>query len=485
MSTGPAWFPRGGSPTVCASTHPAPLLAAILLALACLPGCRSAGDGFFNIRNVYGRHGKIANGYATRDPFAPLEGQADFDKAQALFEAGQYADAEKAFKKVARKYKDKPIEEEAMFMIAESKYMQKEYPSAQDAYGELMKKYTATRHTEASTRRLYSIARYWLKSPPSPSEIELVQYNEGRLNTPEGDKEIPVPKQVAVAPNFTDKTRPFFDTHGRALQALTAVWLNDPTGPIADDALLMAATYHMRKKDYKEADHYFNILREEYPQSEHVQTAYVVGQRVKLLAYQGADYDGKALEDARKLTGSTLKLFPEVEQRQRLEADLAKMNSAAIDRDWKRVELYLRKRQYESAAVYCVLIMKRAPDSEYAVKAYQTMVKLGPERTGEAWNRMPRPSQPVPPRSPDDRRQEGIDVNAEPYDGLPPEDFPEDEMPRDEMPQDDPVELPDAPPSPGRIAPPDFTRSRPPVPAPVQRAAATAPGRARLSGDEP
>lgn len=456
----------------------------LLLPVLFASGCRSTGDGFFNVRNIYGRHGKIANGYATRDPFAPLEGQGDFDKAQALFEQGEYANAEKAFKKVAKKYKDKPIEEEAMFMIAESKYMQKEYPSAQDAYGELMKKYTATRHTEASTRRLYSIARYWLGSPPSPSEIELAQYNEGRLNTPEGDKEIPVPRQVAVVPNFTDSTRPFFDTHGRALQALTAVWLNDPTGPIADDALLMAATYHMRRKDYKEADHYFNILREEYPQSEHVQTAYVVGQRVKLLAYQGADYDGKALEDARKLTGSTLKLFPEAEQKQRLESDLSKMNSEAVARDWKRVELYLRKRQYESAAVYCVLIMNRAPNSEFAVKAYQTMVKIGPERAGDSWNRMPRPAQSVPPRQPNETfddgpaTQDGIDVDS----------LPADEPDDGEMaPDADPVEVPEDrfdPPSPGRGPSSDFTQSRS-EPAPVEKASGTAPGRARLSGDEP
>jgi outer membrane protein assembly factor BamD (BamD/ComL family) len=458
----------------------------VLFALVCLAGCKSSGDGFFNVRNIYGRHGKIANGYATRDPFAPLEGQADFDKAQALFDAEKYDESEKAFKTVAKKYKDKPIEEEAMFMIAESKYMRKEYPSAQDAYGELMKKYTATRHTEASTRRLYSIARYWLGSPPSPSQIELVQYNEGRLNTPEGDKDIPVPRQVAIAPNFTDSTRPFFDTHGRAMQALTAVWLNDPTGPIADDALLMAATYHMRKKDFKEADHYFNILREEYPQSEHVQTAYVVGQRVKLLAYQGADYDGKALEDARKLTGSTLKLFPDVEQTKQLESDLAKMNAAAVARDWKRVELYLRKRHYESAATYCVLIMNRAPDSEYAVKAHQTMVKMGPDKAGEAWNRMPRPSQSVPSRGPRDTfdetpsSQDGIDVDREPIDRSD-----EGEM-TPEPSADDPVEVPEeAPerPSPGRIAP-DFTRSRRPAPPEVEKASATEPGRARLREED-
>lgn len=372
--------------------------AVVLLPLV-VAGCRSGGD-FLNvdIRKLYSRSGTVAAAYATRDPFAPLEGQEDFDKAQALYTAGKFSDAEKAFKKVKKKYKDKPIEEEAMYMYAESLYKQQKYPNAQDAYGELMKKYTATRHTEKSTQRLYAIAQHWLGNPPTSTEIELAQYSEGTLNTAEGDKDIPVPRNVAIAPNFTDKTRPFFDTHGRALQALTAVWLNDPTGPLADDALMTAATYHMRRKDYKEADHFFNILREEYPQSEHVETAYVVGQRVKLLAYQGSKYDGKALEDARKLTGSTLKLFPDIRQRQRLAGDLDEMNSKAVERDWDRVEFYMRKRAYSAAAVYCAIILRQHPESGYAERARETLLKIGPDKAGEAWNALPRPSMPVQDR---------------------------------------------------------------------------------------
>ncbi len=364
-------------------------------------GCKSTGD-FLNVdvTKLYSRSGKVAAAYATRDPFAPLEGQAEFDKARALYEADKFADAEKAFKKVKKKYKDKPIEEEAMYMYAESLYAQKKYPNAQDAYGELMKKYTATRYTEKSTQRLYAIAQYWLGNPPTSSEIELAQYSEGTLNTPEGDKEIPVPRNVAIAPNFTDKSKPFFDTHGRALQALTAVWLNDPTGPLADDALLTAATYHLRRKDYKEADHFFNILREEYPQSEHVETSYVVGQRVKLLAYQGAQYDGKALDDARKLTGSTLKLFPDIRQRQRLAGDLDEMNTKAVERDWARVEFYMRKRAYSAAATYCALILRQHPESGYAERARETLLKIGPEKAGDAWNALPRPSMSARDRLP-------------------------------------------------------------------------------------
>jgi outer membrane protein assembly factor BamD (BamD/ComL family) len=338
-------------------------------------------------------------------------------------------------------------------MYAESLYAQKKYPNAQDAYGELMKKYTATRYTEKSTQRLYAIAQYWLGNPPTSSEIELAQYSEGTLNTPEGDKEIPVPRNVAIAPNFTDKSKPFFDTHGRALQALTAVWLNDPTGPLADDALLTAATYHLRRKDYTEADHFFNILREEYPQSEHVETSYVVGQRVKLLAYQGAKYDGKALDDARKLTGSTLKLFPDIRQRQRLAGDLDEMNTKTVERDWTRVELYMRKRAYSAAATYCALILRQYPESGYAERARGTLLKIGPEKAGEAWNALPRPSMSARDRLPS---VPGTDESRD-----------DEPSPGDDEATEDPIEVDEDPVPPPRPAAPARRTSpvrRPPPP---------------------
>src|SRR5690606_10634147 len=127
---------------------------------------------------------------------------------------------------------------------------------------------------------------------------------------PSGEQSNDPTRKVPILPNFHDRKRPVFDTNGRALQALKSVWLKDPTGPLADDALMLAASHYVRKGDYIEADHHYTLLREQFPKSPHLQTAFVVGSHVKLMSYQGAPYDGKNLDDAESLKESTLRLFP-------------------------------------------------------------------------------------------------------------------------------------------------------------------------------
>lgn len=328
---------------------------------------------------------------------APLEGLEEMEKAKALFEAEEYSDAEKAFKKLARKYKDKPIEEEAMYYVGESQYQQERYPAAQDSFDELLKKYTSSRYLEQTTRRMFSIATKWLKSPKSASEIELAQYTEEGFDESGKHVAAVLPKsEFPLKPNFTDRTRPFFDTPGRALQALHSIWLHDPTGPLADDSLMIAATHHMRQKDYREADRYFSIIREEYPQSEHAASAHILGLHAKMMTYQGALYDGQQLQDARKLATSTLRLFPEVPQRKQLAKELRTIEHQAVARDWEMVEYWLRRKKPGSAAIYCEIIIHDHPSSPYAQMARDTMKTLGPQYAGLMSKPAPRPDAPAP-----------------------------------------------------------------------------------------
>lgn len=350
-----------------------------VLAVCALGGCQSTRD-LLSTKNIYGPTGRKAQQELNASRVGPLEGQDEFDAAKKLFDDQQLDKCSKVCKKLKKKYKDKPIEEDIMFLYAECDFNRSRYPDAQDHYDELLKKYSSTRYLEQSTRRLFSIANKWLLLPKKASEVELASYTEtGELPLKRGEKSPHNPNRWALVPNLTDHTRPTFDTDGRAIQCLTSVWLHDPTGPLADDALMMSATYHLRKHDYQEADRVFGIIREEYPRSEHNQAAYVLGCHAKRMAYQGARYDGKQLEEARKLTESTVRLFPEIPQRQRLISDMRTMDKQRAERDWAKVELYMKKKKPKSAAVYCEVIIQSYPRSEYAERARILLAKLGPE----------------------------------------------------------------------------------------------------------
>lgn len=386
---------------------------ALLVAGAVLPaGCTSSllekKEDIKNIFGPIGRKARQAVEVAERDPDAPVEGLPEFEAAKKLYDAQEYTAAQKAFHKVAKKYKDKPIEEEALFMVAESYFKMQHFPDAQDGYDELFKKYPSTRYLEESTKRLFSIALYWLDSPKPASEIELAHFSE---ESPERKLEdIPearVPYSFPLTPNLLDKSRPLFDTPGRALQALRSVWINDPTGPLADDALMICATHHLRKRDYQEADHLFSTIREQYPEGDHASAAYVLGQHASYNSYQGSRYDSKQLEEARKLTDSVLRLYPDLPQQKKLKGDLTRMDDEKAERDWVRVQFYLKRGEKDSAAVMAEFLLKDYPDSSRAKEARSLLLELGPDYAqGILTKPIPKP-QAVPYENPDEPPADG------------------------------------------------------------------------------
>jgi len=345
-------------------------------------GCKTASYAS-DIKGIMGPAGRKAHHalaeHQRDNQLQPIEGQGDFDKAKKIYDEKNYVEAEKKFKSIAKKYKDKPIEEDAMFMLAECRFQQERYPAAQDAYDELMKKYTSSRYLEQSTRRMWKIALLWLGKDQQQTDVQLASYSEKDPDSATQVKGPDAPSTFPLKPNFFDRSRPAFDTHGRALQALHSIWLRDPTGPLADDALMLTATEHLRAGDNREADRFFTIIREEYPQSPYSQPAYVFGSKVKQAAYQGAKYDGRQLEEAKKLTQSTVRLFPESPHRTKLMEELGRISLQTAERDWEKVQFYMRKGRKDSAAVYCELIIESYPRSPYAALAKEQLRDLGPK----------------------------------------------------------------------------------------------------------
>ncbi|MFP6765251.1 MAG: tetratricopeptide repeat protein, partial [Planctomycetaceae bacterium] len=203
-------------------------------------------------------------------------------RAQLLYENGDYAGASELFAVTAKERNPKrfklfsarrdnqrpvydPIREEAVFYLAESQFMQDHLVKAQEYYQVLVKEFPQSRYLDESTRRLFDIAQRWLgvEGFATSGEIEQVSFDgtQGKaLSTLK-----PARKRFGWLPNFTNPSRPVLDTSGRAVQALKTIWLNDPTGPLADDALMLAATHHLRAGKYRESARLLKILREEFP----------------------------------------------------------------------------------------------------------------------------------------------------------------------------------------------------------------------------
>ena len=94
------------------------------------------------------------------------------------------------------------------------------------------------------------------------------------------------------------------------------------------------------------------------------------------MSYQGAGYDDKQLEDAHQLKASTLRLFPNLPEKERLKAELERIEEARAQRLWELVQLYGRKEKPKAQIIYAEELLETYPKSSYAPKAREVLEKL-------------------------------------------------------------------------------------------------------------
>lgn len=387
-STVSATLPRAGWLIVISRVA---VLAACLL---CTTGCRSLrpsdGEGIFaksdlmsvdKIRGPLERAFREEEDSLTRGEKFSAAGRRQVEVARQQFENREYSKALVSYNKIAKKYEESSIGEEAWFRIGECHYAMREYPKAQDAYDKLFEDYPSTKHVANASRRLFAIAQAWLEVSDPETHEQIKTVSDSKVieeGTSTAQATSGVTARYGLLPNFFDGTRPLFDTKGRARNALKSIWLNDPTGPLADDALMLTASYYLRQGNHVEADRYFQILREEYPDSPHVEKAFVLGAHVKQLSYQGPYYDGTTLVAAQNLKEKSLSLFPGSEDRERIRKDLSRIYLLNAQREWKDVELWQQKGNPVAVAIACRKVIENYPETRYADQARQELSRIDP-----------------------------------------------------------------------------------------------------------
>jgi outer membrane protein assembly factor BamD (BamD/ComL family) len=285
----------------------------------------------------------------TGDPNESIARQA-FREGEALFRLKNYAEAKKKYKIAHDRWPDSALEEDAMFMIGESEFFSDRYAAADKAYDEMLKKYSNSEYLDQINRRRYAIGQYW--------------QGVGAKNP-----------QPFFVPNLTDKTRPLFDTSGRAVRCYERVMTSDARGALSDDAVMAVADAMFQKRYYDDADFRYKMLISDYPQSKHQFEAHQLSLRCKLLKYktQGADYNGTVLDEADELIDQTFLQFPDKVAPHREELLTAKKEIHALkaERDWKTAEYYANTAHYGAARRYYQKVIQDYPNSSFARDARQ------------------------------------------------------------------------------------------------------------------
>jgi tetratricopeptide (TPR) repeat protein len=183
-------------------------------------------------------------------------------------------------------------------------------------------------------------------------------------------------------PNAYDKSRPWLDTIGHAIKTYDNIRLNDPTGPRADDAIMATANIYFRRGRYDDADYHYTLLRTQYPRSEMQFEAHLLGLQAKLRKYQGADYDGAPLEEAKQLVKQLRMQFAgrlSPEEKERLRVVEGQLNLEIATRDYRMAEYNDGTKHYGAARYYYQQVIRKYPDTELATKARDRIAEISGE----------------------------------------------------------------------------------------------------------
>jgi outer membrane protein assembly factor BamD (BamD/ComL family) len=279
--------------------------------------------------------------------------QTAFREGEALFRAKNYDEAAKKFYTASWRWPDSPLEEDAMYLMAESYFFADRYSSAHDGYANLLKKHDNTRYLDTVMNREFAIGRYWeqvdMKEPHWP-----------------------------VTPNLTDKTRPLFDAFGNAMAAYDMVRLHDPTGPLADAAVISIADAHFRNWHWEEAANHYDILRRDYPKSQYQKKAHILGLQSALFMYQGPLYDVKPLDNAKEIADQTLAQFRGQlgDEERKIAETRARIIELRAEREWAVAQFWEGKRAYGSARCYYKNLINKYPETLFAQHARERVQQI-------------------------------------------------------------------------------------------------------------
>ena len=151
---------------------------------------------------------------------------------------------------------------------------------------------------------------------------------------------------------------------------------------------MATANIYFSRGRFEEADYNYTLLRREYPRSELQFEAHLLGLQAKLRKYQGEDYDGTPLEEAKMLVKQLNSQFSgrlSKEEKERLATVEGQLNLEIATRDYRMAAYYDNKKDYGAARFYYAEVVKKYPDTELAKKAHDRVaeIKGEPDRATE------------------------------------------------------------------------------------------------------
>ena len=300
----------------------------------------------------------------------------DFEGARRLFQDKKYAEAEPIFEKIADNKKNTmQVLEAARYYQAECLYKRGKYPAAGDRFVQLLNNFPTAAHGEESRKRLFDIANYWLDE--TRDEMEMAR------EVREGKRSFVMPTIVQVS---FETSKPLLDMEGRAIRLLESVHMTDPRGPLGEKALFYIGSVKFYREEYRDAEHYFTQLFQNYPNGVHAPNALKLSITCHMISQGGPNYDVRRLQEAREMIEMAKRSYPELQQQQGpwLTQHAVQIHNLQAEHDFDMARFYERTGHPGSAHFYYEIVRLRYPGTPQAEKASEKLSVLRSKAQREA-----------------------------------------------------------------------------------------------------
>jgi outer membrane assembly lipoprotein YfiO len=244
-----------------------------------------------------------------------------------------------------------------MWLRGEALFARKDYYKAFEQYEELLGEYAGSPHYGDALQREMEIAELYLG---------------------------PVRRKVLGMPLLSGEDE--------AIAILRRVYEHQPLGDLADDVILRIADYYWNKRDWPEAEQYYDKYCREYPNVDPGKVRHAERRRAEcgLEKCRGVRYDTTSLNLAYDRLNQYEQKYPDAAQSEGVAELKAKVRGMQAETMFRVAEYYLRSGRPTAAAYYAEQVQRDYPDTAWSAKSERFLQKL-------AMKAPPTPSEAAPP----------------------------------------------------------------------------------------
>ncbi|MFA5410885.1 MAG: outer membrane protein assembly factor BamD [Candidatus Omnitrophota bacterium] len=260
-----------------------------------------------------------------------------FDLAKGLYEAKNYEEAKREFRKLLKAYPKSFEASESQYYLGVIEEAQDNLYAAYQAYQKVVDKYPFSERIQEIIEHEFKIAE---------------EFMEGKKR-----------KSMGVT----------LPVENPAIEIFNKVIENSTYGPLAAKAQYKLGLVLKSLLRYYEAEEAFNKVISNYPDSEWQVPAKYQLALVRAAVSRGPDYDQGAAKEAERQFEEFVKEHPDSALSDKAEENISELREKEAESYYNIARFYEKQKAFDAAKVYYNDIISNSPNSPWSVKALERL----------------------------------------------------------------------------------------------------------------